>query len=96
MTDISTFKTPTNPVTGKEYSGKNVDRLITGSASNAWATYRQWSSAGYQVKKGQSGTKILAFDRKKKEDKKTKEVKVESFMKTYSVFSAEQVAPIEG
>lgn len=55
---------PTNAATGKRYRGGNVLTLWAAALQGAhgsgeWATYRQWSSIGAQVRRGESGTKIL-------------------------------------
>ncbi|MGB0906907.1 MAG: ArdC family protein [Maricaulaceae bacterium] len=56
---------PINAVTGKHYSGSNIltlylSQLLQDRPGN-WATYKQWSAAGRQVKKGSVGTPILWF-----------------------------------
>jgi len=53
-----------NLVSKKAYSG--INRLILGMAgmmyaSNTWATYKQISEAGGNVKKGEKGTHIVFF-----------------------------------
>ena len=48
-----------NITTGKPDNGKNAIALnMTSYASNEWATYKQWESAGYQVQKGSKGESI--------------------------------------
>ena len=52
---------PVNPTTGKRYRGGNVLTLMAtaldaGFGSGEWATYKQWATAGAQVRKGERGT----------------------------------------
>ena len=97
---------PTNVVSKRRYSGINVLLLEAASMrhgfeSKFWATYRQWSELGGQVKRrpadikpGQWGTNIVFF----KPVKKTKindagEEHEDRFfmMKSYTVFNVDQV-----
>lgn len=48
---------PYNPISGIVYQGRNVSELGTGE----WATFIQWKSAGYKVKKGEHGKHIVKF-----------------------------------
>ena len=55
---------PYNAVTGANYTGKNVLRLITaecehGYGPGGWAGFGQWKSAGRVVRKGEHGTGIV-------------------------------------
>lgn len=55
---------PINAITGRPYRGLNVLLLwaaseLGGYSSGRWATYRQWSAAGAQVRKGEKATTIL-------------------------------------
>jgi antirestriction protein ArdC len=64
---------PTNAVTGRRYKGGNVltlwgTALQKGHASGAWASYKQWSSIGAQVRSGERGTKILFWSQITKSD----------------------------
>jgi antirestriction protein ArdC len=57
---------PVNAVTGKSYHGVNVVALWCAAASRGfrsghWATYRQWHSAGAQVRKGERGTVVVFY-----------------------------------
>jgi antirestriction protein ArdC len=59
---------PMNAVTGKPYRGVNVlalwaDALLSGYESGYWATYRQWRTAGAQVRKGSTGSVIVFYKR---------------------------------
>ena len=81
-----------NATTGKAYTGGNVSELIAaGFESNQWATYRQWQAEGLQVQRGQKGTRITKMVKIicKKEQKE------KLVPRYYTVFNAEQVAPIE-
>lgn len=84
--------TPTNPVSGYDFSRGNVDRLIVaaddnGYTSSEWATYRQWQEAGRQVRKGEKGTRVLLprIERVDGEDVATGRI-----AKGYTVFNIEQ------
>ena len=55
---------PVNAITSRPYRGVNTILLwaaaeIAGYSSGRWATYRQWSEAGAQVRKGEKSTAIL-------------------------------------
>lgn len=57
---------PANALTAKPYRGINVvalwaEGLQQGYRSGVWATYRQWSEAGAQVRKGSHGTPIVFY-----------------------------------
>ena len=102
---------PTNVISKKRYSGINVLLLESAAMrhnfeSKFWATYRQWSQLGGQVKKrpanverGNWGQHIVFWSpisKKKLDD--TGEEKDERFfmMRTYTVFNVEQVeGPLE-
>ncbi len=50
---------PTNPVTGKRYRGANSIRLMCENRDDSrWMTYKQAQESGWQVKKGEKGTRI--------------------------------------
>ena len=55
---------PTNATTGRAYRGINILLLwaaaqAQGFSSGRWATYRQWTAAGAQVRKGAKATPII-------------------------------------
>ena len=55
---------PINAITGRPYRGLNTLLLwaaaeLGGHSSGRWATYRQWSAAGAQVRKNEKATTIL-------------------------------------
>lgn len=75
--------------TRKEYSGQNQTTLTGLYRENEWGTFLQWQAAGFQVKKGQKGTRILKIV--DYTDAKGKENHAPRF---YTVFNREQVQPI--
>lgn len=96
---------PVNAITGRPYRGVNTILLWAaaehaGYSSGRWATYRQWSEAGAQVRKGEKSTSILfwkpahAGDRDHEDDDYggPDDRHHRSFIaKVYCVFNAEQV-----
>lgn len=55
---------PRNVVSGKPYRGINsvllwIESQAAGYASPHWATYRQWTTRGGQVRRGEAGTMIV-------------------------------------
>ena len=53
-----------NAVTGKQYKGGNLIALwVLGEdfGSGYWATYKQWQSVGAQVRKGETGTRLVKW-----------------------------------
>ena len=78
--------------TRKEYSGQNQTTLTGQYRENEWGTFLQWQTAGFQVKKGQKGTrirKIVTID--KDQTALGQATKVPRF---YTVFNREQVQPV--
>lgn len=75
------FSSPFNPISGTKYRGVNFVQLASAGFSDPrWTTYNQARSAGWQVKKGERGTKIVfwKFDREvAKLDAEGREVKDE-------------------
>jgi antirestriction protein ArdC len=90
-----------NLVSKKPYSG--VNRLILGMAgmqysSDTWATYKQISEAGGNVRKGEKGTHIVFFKPVTKETQTANgQTETESFavIKSYCVFNASQCDGLE-
>ena len=83
---------PTNAKTGNAYSGGNIFELLqTGYTDQVWATYRQWQELGYQVQKGQKGTRLIkmvtVINKKAKDD----EAKKRSVPRGFTVFNIAQV-----
>jgi antirestriction protein ArdC len=82
---------PTNAITGRPYSGVNILLLMTAdSPSQKWATYKAWSAAGAQVRKGEKGTPIV-FWKKIEADGDDEDSHGYLVARQYFVFSAEQV-----
>lgn len=86
-----------NFISQKPYRG--INRLILAMSgmrfSNpAWATYKQWSDLGFQVRKGEKGTKIVFWSKATKEDSSGEKSEY-AFAKAYFVFNVEQVDGIE-
>ena len=82
-----------NIVSGTPYRG--INRIILGMSfrSNpAWATYKQWSDLGGNVKKGEKGTRIVFFKPVAAGvDANGDKTNGYAVLKTYSVFNADQV-----
>lgn len=91
---------PMNYKSGRAYSGVNLWVLLSSPFdSNMWLTYKQAQELGGNVKRGEKGTKVCYWNILNKEvldqesgEKKEKKV---FFLKTYTVFNAEQTEGIE-
>lgn len=91
---------PRNPVSGTRYRGINVP-LLWGSAkhnnfsSHLWATYKQWSQIGAQVKRGEKATTIVFWkqlvSRDESDSSDESKNRVSMMAKAYAVFNASQV-----
>lgn len=62
----SSLALPVNALTNQAYQGINVISLwcaglSAGFTSRRWATYRQWSAQGCQVRKGQKGSPVIFY-----------------------------------
>jgi antirestriction protein ArdC len=62
----ASVRTPQNPIGRYGYRGVNVLSLWASQQANAhptaeWASYRQWSSIGAQVRAGEKGTMTVFF-----------------------------------
>lgn len=90
---------PVNLVSGKTYRGTNslIFGLLSferGYTSPVWATYRQWSQLGAQVRKGETGTLGVFYKQLKIEeenDEGKKETKRIPLLRSFVVFNADQV-----
>ncbi len=62
---------PANAVTGNKYHGVNVVSLWAAASEYGWpaqwASYRQWQSAGAQVRKGERGSVVVFYKTREKE-----------------------------
>lgn len=84
---------------GEPYSGINVlllwgNAMDKGFAADTWMTYKQATSMGAQVRKGERGSLVVYADRltKIESDHRGEEVAREiAFMKAYTVFNVEQI-----
>lgn len=84
-----------NFISQKAYQG--INRLLLGMSSMAkgysnpsWATYKQWTDNGIQVKEGEKASNIVFFKPVKGTDRTTGEDKAYCVIKGYAVFNAEQ------
>lgn len=94
---------PKNALTAKPYRGINVvalwaEGLERGHSSGVWATYRQWSEAGGQVRRGSHGTPIVFYkptkprpDAHQDEDDTSPESRRRLVIRTSTVFNQDQV-----
>ncbi len=65
-TKTGTLITPINAVTGNNYKGVNIVSLWASAmsanySSGVWATYKQWSDLGAQVRKGEKASLIVFY-----------------------------------
>jgi len=65
--DYDGMEIPRNMATGKQYRGKNIDRLYEAARANGfqshyWAGMRQWNKMKGRVRKGQHATRIWFFE----------------------------------
>ena len=86
---------PHNGVTGHQYQGVNVwNLMMTGWAkqytSSQWATYKQWSDKGGQVRKGEKSTVAVYFKPLDKIDDSGNEYKLH-IARAFHVFNKDQV-----
>jgi antirestriction protein ArdC len=91
---------PINAVTGRAYRGVNVLTLwLQGSAagfeSGQWATYRQWSESGAQVRKGERGSQVFFWQQREKASEAADDGddrrRLGFVAKAFTVFNADQV-----
>jgi antirestriction protein ArdC len=86
-------------INGREYRGINVWLLISesiasGFGSAMWGTYKAWTSAGGQVRKGSKGTKIVFWQRTERKitnETGDDEIKKGLLAREYTVFNLDQV-----
>lgn len=93
--DAAPMLRPMNAITGKAYHGINVPMLwASQAASPYWATYKAWSSAGAQVRKGEKATHIVFWKRLERQsiEGDDKDARGGFLMaRGYAVFNATQV-----
>lgn len=88
-----TIRFPHNFLTGRNYSGINVLFLMV-DGGTFYATYKQLSDYGVQVQKGSKGKEVVFFKTLVVEDNSKKgEVKEIPLMKTFNVFSENDLVP---
>ena len=91
---------PVNGVSGRHYSGANVDELLGamddgGFEDPRWVTFKQALSIGRCVRKGEkAAAQITKWVEDKKAPKKGKG-KAKLFPKAYCVFNIEQTEVLE-
>ncbi|TXM95357.1 zincin-like metallopeptidase domain-containing protein [Methylobacterium sp. WL116] len=87
---------PCNALTGRTYRGINIVALWGGGQSAGfvdarWATYRQWSELGAQVRKGERGTAVLFYRDLPGASEEGENADRRFVARASSVFNAEQV-----
>ena len=87
---------PFNPITKNNYQGVNTLVLWATQqkkqyTSNTWATFKQWSSLGARIKRGEKSTRIIFFKKIETENDRDDENNVYFCMRHYNVFNACQV-----
>lgn len=85
---------PRNAITGLCYKGRNVSTLAgAGYSEPEWATFIQWREAGYNIRKGEHGERIMTFNPTTRPDKDGKIVE-STAVRCYVVFNREQVEKV--
>jgi antirestriction protein ArdC len=87
---------PHNIISGKAYRGINTILLGMASGNSHWASYKQWSSVGAQVRQGEKATMgifftILDADTKKPVKPDEKRSAIIPIAKPFFVFNSNQV-----
>ncbi|CAM6053513.1 unnamed protein product [Sphagnum tenellum] len=98
-TSGSFSESPINFLSRKPYRGVNILCLwasaqAKGYTSGEWGTYKQWSEAGAQVRKGEKSTAIVFWgfkDGKKESEDGSESEAGFAYAKVYAVFNAAQV-----
>ena len=99
--DLSDLLCARNATTGNRYAGANVitlalDALERGYPTGAWATYKQWQTAGAQVRKGEQAAHIIKWittnnDNTHEPDNANEPHSRRLVPRVYAVFNAHQV-----
>ena len=84
-----------NPTTNKSYRGGNIIALMCASLRKGykdprWMTYRQAVQKGWQVRKGEKGSRIEFFKEEVTEAEATSDKKQRVVVRHYPVFNAQQ------
>ena len=87
---------PINVVSGNTYRGINIPMLWVSAEQNGythgrWATYKQWSDLGAQVKKGEKSTAVVFWKQFTYENDEGEVEKAGMFVRVYHVFNCAQV-----
>jgi len=94
----SALSCPRNAISGRAYRGVNILSLWLGARSagfdcGEWATYRQWSERGGQVRKGERGCPVVFWKRQgpidEAEDSQSNGARF--IARAYTVFNVAQV-----
>jgi|SoiMetStandDraft_5_1073268.scaffolds.fasta_scaffold01945_10 antirestriction protein ArdC len=88
---------PSNYTTKRRYHGVNILLLWSareryGYSSSRWASYKQWLSAGHQVKKGERSTVVFINKDVVKKDDAGEEQKRYRLFRAAFVFNADQLS----
>jgi len=87
---------PRNMVSGKAYRGINSLLLSCSEfSSDYWMTYKQATSKGGQVRKGEKSSPVIFWKKLDIEDRNTGKKKKIPFLRYYSVFNLDQIDGIE-
>src|SRR3546814_10243489 len=90
--DGGTVMRPTSAV-GRAYTG--INRLVLwasaeahGFQSGTWATYRQWTEVGAQVRRGETGTHVILWKKQERDERSEEHTsELQSLMRiSYAVF----------
>lgn len=87
---------PVNAITSRQYRGINVLLLwaaakLNGYSQGQWATFRQWSEAGAQVRKGEKATPVLLWKPTPRDDDDDGTTGPRVVARTFNLFNADQV-----
>jgi antirestriction protein ArdC len=91
---------PTSLATGKPYRGVNVliletTAMLEGYGSPYWATYRQISERGGNVRKGEKGTPVVLWKRVEKKTENEDEQSSYALLRYFNVFNLDQTEGVE-
>ena len=92
---------PTNIASKKAYRGVNIVALwaasqACGFSSGIWGTYRQWSEAGAQVRKGEKSSYVVFYKELEFAQEDGTDPETRLFARAAPVFAAEQVEGFVG
>jgi hypothetical protein len=87
-----------NAITGASYSGANaINLMLIGKECPYWATFNQWSTAGYRIPQGtESSGFVHTPPRRNKKTESGEEITVFVPSKTFVVFNGSQVVDADG